>query len=313
MKIFNRQQVASLLPYVGLIEELKIAFNLGGQVPLRHSHSVKTNDGTENLLLLMPCWQQGDMLGIKIVMVCPDNHKENLDSVSSTYILLDANTGKKLAMLDGDELTARRTACASALASSYLSDPAAESFLMIGTGTIAHHLVHAHSSVRNLRKIYIWGRNFDNAKSLADTLGKELDIEILAVESTEKYANMCDIISCATMSNAPVLKGKWLNVNKKQHIDLVGSYTANMREADNDVVSQCDIYVDTYEGALAEAGDIIQPIKEGILIEKEIVAELSELVKTDFAKVSNDRSTLFKSVGTALEDLAAAKLVYKNG
>lgn len=313
MKNFNQQQVASLLPYTELIEELKIAFNFGGQVPLRHSHTVRTDDGTENLLLLMPCWQQGDMLGIKIVMVCPDNYKENLDSVSSSYILLDANTGKKLAMLDGDELTARRTACASALASSYLSDPAAESLLMIGTGTIAHHLVHAHSSVRNLKQIYIWGRSFENAKSFASTLGKELDIKILTAESPEKYANMCDIISCATMSNDPVLKGKWLNPNKKQHIDLVGAYTANMREADNDVVSQCDIYVDTYEGALAEAGDIIQPIREAIITREDIVAELSELVKEDFAKVSNDRSTLFKSVGTALEDLAAAKLVYKNG
>lgn len=310
MKIFNKQQVTDLLPYPELIDALRDAFRKGGQAPLRHSHSVATDQGTDNSLLLMPCWIEGDMLGIKLVMVCPDNHKKNLESVRSTYILSDANTGENLALMEGDELTARRTACASALASSYLSDPASKKMLMIGTGKIAQHLIYAHAAVRNLSDIYIWGRNEENARHLADTLRKELNIKICSVKNPEKHANICDIISCATMSSEPVLNGKWLNSSKRQHIDLVGAYTPNMREADNDVIKLCDIYVDTYQGALAEAGDLTRPMEEGIIDRKDIVAELSEMVLPDFTVRNMTRSTLFKSVGNALEDLTAAKLVY---
>lgn len=310
MKIFTQQEIADLLPYPDLIIALQQAFEQGGETPLRHSHSVKNENGTDNLLLLMPCWQQGDMLGIKMVMVCPDNHKQNLESVRSTYILSDANTGENLALMDGDELTARRTACASALASSYLSNPASDKMLMIGTGKIASHLIHAHSAIRDLKEIYVWGRNMKNAEKLANTLNKELDASICAVQSPDKCANICDIISCATMSSEPVLKGEWLNSNKQQHIDLVGAYTPDMREADNDVVTSCDIYVDTYEGALAEAGDIIAPIKNGIISRSDVLSELSEMIKPDFKLKKPRRSTMFKSVGTALEDLAAAKLAF---
>ncbi len=310
MKIIDAEQVAKLLPYPDLINALRDAFKAGGQTPLRHSHSIKTKTGTENTLLLMPCWQQGGMLGIKLVMVCPDNNKKNLDSVSSSYILSDADTGQNLAILDGDELTARRTACASALASSYLSNPASEKMLMMGTGKIAAHLIRAHSAIRHLKKIYIWGRNYERAQKFAATVGDELNISVTPVENPKEYAHSCDIISCATMADTPILKGKWLNASKKQHIDLVGAFTPDMREADNDVILNCDIYVDTYEGALAEAGDIVRPLEAGIISRQNICGELSEMVADNFRSKNPDRSTLFKSVGTALEDLAAAKMVY---
>ncbi len=311
MKNFNRQQVAELLPYAELVDALRDAFEEGGEAPLRHSHTIKTGDGADNLLLLMPCWQQGDMLGIKLVMVCPENHKQGLESVSSTYILSDATTGENLALMDGDELTARRTACASALASSYLSNPRSRKMLVMGTGKIAHHLIYAHLSVRDLKEIYIWGRNYGKAETLAEDLSSKLEAKVRPIKNPENCADGCDIISCATMANQPILKGEWLNPNKKQHIDLVGGYTPDMREADNDVISQCNVYVDTYEGTLAEAGDIIRPIEEGIITKNDISAELSEMVTAGFKVPNPERSTLFKSVGTALEDLAAAKMVYR--
>ncbi len=310
MKIIDAEQVAKLIPYHDLINALRDAFKAGGYIPLRHNHSIKTKAGTENTLLLMPCWQEGGMLGIKLVMVCPDNNKKNLDSVSSTYILSDADTGQNLAIMDGDELTARRTACASALASSYLSNPASEKMLMMGTGKIAAHLIYAHSAIRDLKEIYVWGRNYQNTKRFAETVSIGFEVPIIVIENPEEYAGSCDIISCATMADKPILKGKWLDTSKKQHIDLVGAFTPDMREADNDVIQNCDIYVDTYEGTIAEAGDIIHPLEEGIINRHDICGELSEMVADGFMPKNSTRSTLFKSVGTALEDLAAAKMVY---
>ncbi len=311
MKFLDRDKIAEFLPYQKLIDALRRGFQEGGTVPLRHSHEVETDGGTKNSLLLMPCWQRGGLLGIKLVMVCPDNHEKNLESVSSTYVLMDALTGERLALLDGDELTVRRTACASALASSYLSDPASGSMLMMGTGKLAPHLIRAHCKVRNLENIYIWGRRNEKAKELAETLNDELGANVSAVGHPEKYANMCDIISCATLTEKPILKGVWLNKSKKQHIDLVGGYTPYMREADNDVIKTVKLFVDAREGAFAEAGDIIKPIEQGIITRDDIAGDLYDMVAGEFKPVDPQMSTLFKSVGTALEDLIAAKLAFE--
>lgn len=233
-----------------------------------------------------------------------------MESVSSTYMLFKAETGERLAILDGDELTARRTACASALASSYLSNPNSKSMLMMGTGKLAPHLIRAHSAIRPLEDIYIWGRRFEKAKMLASVLDQEMTCCVTAVENPSEYANKCDIISCATISSEPILKGSWLNQTKKQHIDLVGGYTKDMREADNDVINATVPYVDTRSGAFAEAGDIIQPIEQGILTQEDIDGDLYDMVSGSFKPTDPNKSTLFKSVGTALEDLVAAKLAY---
>jgi len=311
VKYFSAAELATLLPYSELTETLKMGFRKGGIVPLRHTHTIKTDQGSENNFMLMPCWQQGGMIGVKMVMVCPDNHLRDLESVQSTYILSDATTGEVKAIMSGDELTVRRTACASALASSCLSSPQATSLLMMGTGKLAPHLVRAHASVRSLKDIYIWGRRHDQAEKLANTLSDTLPAKITAIDNPEKYANICDIISCATLANEPILKGKWLNTDKKQHIDLVGGYRYNMREADNDAIALCDIYVDTFDGALAEAGDIIRPIEDGIIDKGDIKGDLYDLVDENFKVGPSQKTTLFKSVGSALEDLIAAQLAYE--
>lgn len=310
MKFLSKDEIASLLSYPELINALKIGFREGGTVPLRHAHTVTTKEGTDNSLLLMPCWQQGGMMGIKLVMVCPDNGQKNLESVQSSYILSDATTGITKAILDGDELTVRRTASASALASSYLSNPKSKSMLMMGTGKLAPHLIQAHASVRTLKNIYIWGRHHKKAIALADALNNKLSATVTAIENAEKYANMCDIISCATLSSEPILKGKWLNKDIKQHIDLVGGYTYNMREADNDIITSASLYVDTFDGALSEAGDLLQPIEQEVISKDDIKGDLYDMVKQDFKIIDDTKTTLFKSVGTALEDLIAAKLAY---
>ena len=311
MKYFSAEELRTLLPYAELTEALKMGFIKGGTVPLRHTHTIKTDQGSDNNFMLMPCWQQGGMIGVKMVMVCPDNHLRDLESVQSTYMLSDATTGEVKAIMNGDELTVRRTACASALASSCLSNKQATSLLMMGTGKLAPHLVRAHASVRGLKQIYIWGRRHDQAERLANTLSDTLPAQITAIDNPDKYANICDIISCATFANEPILKGKWLNNDKKQHIDLVGGYSYNMREADNDTIALCDIYVDTFDGALNEAGDILQPIEAGIITRDDIKGDLYDLVDENFKVQTRQKTTLFKSVGTALEDLIAANLAYE--
>lgn len=311
MKYLSGAELATLLPYDELIEALREGFRKGGNAPLRHHHTVETENGTENNFMLMPCWQEGGMMGVKLVMVCPDNAAKGLESVQSTYILSDATTGEVKAVLNGDELTARRTACASALASSRLSNPEAKSLLMMGTGKLAPHLIRAHMAARDLSDIYIWGRRLQQAEKLANELNKELSINITAINDAEKYANICDIISCATLANEPILKGKWLNKDKQQHIDLVGGYTYDMREADNDVIDQSSIYVDTFDGALSEAGDILRPIEEGIIEKDDVRGDLFNLVDDNFTEITDNKTTLFKSVGTALEDLIAAQLAFR--
>lgn len=306
MKILNKQDLQQLLPYSELIQALKTGFRSAAEVPLRHAHNVG-----DNSLLLMPSWQKDGMLGLKMTMVCPKNNEKNLETVQSTYILSDAVSGVPLAVLDGDELTSRRTACASALASSYLSNENASSLLMMGCGNLAPHLIHAHSAVRDLKDIYLWARRPEQAENLVKTLKEELDANIVAVNDPEKYANICDIISCATFANDPILKGKWLKSNGGQHIDLVGGYTYEMREADNDVIKSADLYVDTFDGALSEAGDLLRPIDQGVISKDDVKADFYDMVKVDFQKPSGHNNTLFKSVGTAIEDLIAAKLAYE--
>ena len=304
MKIYSKEEIKVNLPYSELIDALNDGFKKGGNAPLRHHHPVNTENGTENSFLIMPCWQEGGMMGVKMVMVCPDNHKQKLESVQSTYILSDATTGVTKAILDGDELTVRRTSCASALASKYLSNPDASCMLMMGAGKLAAHLIRAHAAVRNLTEIYVWARRFEQAQELA----AHHDLNVMAVKDPAEFAKKADIISCATLAKEPILKGAWLDPNKKQHIDLVGGYTKDMREADNDVVAKASIYIDT-DGALAEAGDILRPINEGIITTDDVKGDLFDMVKTGFK--TPDGTTMFKSVGTALEDLIAAKVVYE--
>ena len=309
MKTLTKQELASLLPYDELIEALRDGFKQGAEAPLRHSHQIKTNGENENSLLIMPCWQTGGRLGIKTVMVCPDNHKHDLGAVQASYMLLDATTGIPLAQMDGDELTVRRTSSASALASTILSNPEASCLLMMGAGNLAPHMIRAHAAARNLKEIIIWSRDHEQAKKLAEKLNHELNADVSAVDHPKEYAYEADIISSATLATDPIIKGAWLNPNKQQHIDIVGGYTYDMREADNDVLKGAAIYVDTFDGAMAEAGDILRPIEEGIITKDDVIADLFTMVDNNFQKQNNKR-TVFKSVGTALEDLVGANLAY---
>ena len=307
MKVYDKKNVASSLQYKILIEALRKAFSSKISAPERVQHTIKNKNGSDASLLLMPAWKIGEHIGIKIVSVFPENTTNNMSAVHANYFLMNANDGKPVAVMDGTELTLRRTACTSALAADYLVKKNVDTLLMIGTGNLAPHMIKAHCVVRNYSRILIWGRNEEKAKRLALSLNIK-DKEIVAKNDLKKALNVADVISCATLTQKPLIMGDWIKPG--QHLDLVGAFTPDMAEADSKAIAMSKIVVDTYEGALSESGEIINALKEGRIKKKHILSDLRELVleEKDIRKDSND-ITLFKSVGTALEDLAAAKLV----
>jgi ornithine cyclodeaminase len=294
-----------------LITALDEGFSNGVvETPMRHHHDYPNPaEGIDSTLLLMPAWDSGKDLGVKIVTVNPNNGKYDLPSIQGTYIYVDGHKGAVKAILDAKALTAKRTAATSALASSYLSKQNATSLLMIGTGALSSNLIKAHAAVRPITQVYIWGRDFNKARAIADQF-KEVSFEIEAVENYTNYLSTVDIISCATLSKTPLVFGKYLKPG--QHIDLVGAYKKDMREADDDAVIKSDIYLDTYQGGLKESGDILIPLQNGILNKEDIKADLFELCsKTKKGRLNDKEITFFKSVGHASEDLIGARYYFQ--
>ena len=310
MRIMSASEVEATLETEALVEQLRQMFRAGVSVPPRHHHTVPVPGGADATLLLMPAWQEGRYLGIKIVTVFPSNAEKSLPAVQGGYLLLSARTGEQLALIDGTMLTLRRTACASALAAKYLARQDAQRLLMVGAGALAPHLILAHARVRPLKEALVWARDPAKAERLARSLdGRRLKVR--ATTDLEAAARGADIISCATLTKEPLIRGAWLQPG--QHVDLVGGFTPAMREADDEAVDRARVFVDTYEGALKEAGDIVQPIANGVLTRESIAGDLAELTQGRVAgRRFYNQITLFKSVGTALEDLAAAILMFES-
>ncbi len=292
-----------------LVETLRNAFRAHITTPLRHHHDIEDPaGGNDATLLLMPAWQAGERLGVKIATVFPDNLRYKLPAVQAIYVLLDGRTGELKAILEGKSLTVTRTAAASALASGFLSRPDSRTLLMIGTGALAPSLIRAHAAVRPLETVYVWGRRPEAVQAVCDQLQNQ-PFKVAPAPDIEAAAKKADIISCATLSPAPLVLGRFLHPG--QHIDLVGSYKKTTREADDETILKSEIYVDTYQGALVETGDLAIPIATGILDRAGIKAELAELCSaTKTGRTSDQAITLFKSVGHASEDLAAANYFY---
>ena len=306
MRLIDAGSLESALDFPTLINRLDDAFRQGATVPVRHHHGVPVPGGSDGMLLLMPAWRVGDRIGIKIVTVFPDNAQRALPSVLGSYLLLDANTGQPQALLDGRSLTLRRTAAVSALAARYLARDDAATLLMVGTGALAPYLVRAHAAVRPLQRVLVWGRDRAKAALLCGQLA-DLGVPVDVAEDLAQAVPQADIVSCATLSRQPLVQGQWLRPGA--HVDLVGGFTPQMREADDTAISRAVVYVDTRDGALKEAGDLTQPIAAGILTPEAVRGDLADLARGRVGGRTEARAiTLFKSVGTALSDLAAAEL-----
>ena len=312
MHTYTDQMIRSILTPKAVVNALRDMFSQGAEVPERHHHSVSTNRETATLLI-MPAWQvsndNGSYSGVKIVTVYQQNSAIGLPSIQGSYFLFDKTTGTPKAVLDGGTLTLFRTAAASALAATYLARPESTRLLIVGTGTLVPHIAKTYKEVLGISEIKIWGRNHEKASSKVQEL-RSLGIDASISRNLKEGVRWADIVSCATTSTQPLILGEWLQSG--QHIDLIGGFTYEMRETDDQAVSRAALFADTRAGVLSEAGDFLQPIDKGIISESDILADLYDLcTNTHQGRSSNTEITLFKSVGTALEDLAAAKLVYE--
>ncbi len=311
MLLLSEDQTRDALPFPDLIDALAGMFQSGCEMPKRHHHDMEIPGEPDGTMLLMPAWVPGGYAGVKVVNVVPGNSERNLPAVAAQYLLSDARTGEMLALVDGGELTVRRTAAASALAARYLARSDARHLVVLGTGRLAPNLIAAHMAVRSIEEVTIWGRSKEKAGKLVQKLEKRFPIRIQAAESLNDALGKADIVSAATLSTEPLIRGKALKPGA--HVDLVGAFKPTMRESDDDLVKLADIYVDTREGCLSEGGDIAQPLQSGLISPGDIKADLYELCRGEHpGRESNEVITMFKSVGAALEDLAAAMLAYRS-
>ncbi|MEP1576296.1 ornithine cyclodeaminase family protein [Roseibium album] len=311
MLLLSEDQTRNALPYPDLIDALAEMFRSGCTMPTRHHHDFKIPGEPDGTMLLMPAWVPGGYAGVKVVNVVPGNSERNLPAVHGQYLLSDARTGEMLAMIDGGELTARRTAAASALAARYLARSDARHLLVLGTGRLAPNLIAAHMAIRSIEEVMIWGRSQEKTAQFARDLDGQLPIRIQAASSLRDALGLADIVSAATLSTEPLIKGDLLKPGA--HVDLVGAFKPTMRESDDDLIERAEIYVDTRDGCLSEGGDIVQPLKSGLITPGDIKADLYELCRGEHPGRQSDATiTMFKSVGAALEDLAGATLAYQN-
>ena len=312
MRVFSAVDVDATLDFPALMDALARAMHGGFNSPHRHHHAVERSGETTATHLLMPAWTEsaspvGLYLGVKIVNVFPANAARGLPAVSGFYVLQSGRTGETLAAIDGTQLTLWRTAAASALAARHLARPDAQRLLVVGAGALAPYLSRAHASVRPLASVTVWNRSAVGARRLANAL-VSAGLPAQASEDLEGAVAEADIVSCATLSTAPLIQGRRLRPG--QHLDLVGAFSMSMREADDDALRRARVFVDT-DAACSEGGDVAIALASGVLTRAEIVADLAALCRGAQGRRTPDEMTQFKSVGTTVEDLAAAILVWR--
>ena len=313
MKTFDAVATRAALPFDQLVPVLREAFAGRVTVPPRHVHTL--GEGAERgTVLIMPAWSESGYLGIKTINIFPGNGARGLPGLHATYVLYDVRTGVPLAQMDGNEITAYRTAAASALGASLLAREEASRLLVLGTGRVARLLPAAHASVRPIREVQVWNHRPEGAAALAAewrAAGWQAQAVAGGEAALAAAVRTADIVSCATLATAPLVRGEWLPAGT--HLDLIGSFTPAMTEADPACFAAARgarVFIDTDE-ALLKAGDLLNAIADGALGADDVQATLAQLCRGERqGRRGADERTVFKAVGTALEDLAAATLVW---
>ncbi len=318
MQFIDAATIDRCLSYPHVIDVLEMAFRNGAFAPPRHHHTVSLDGRPDATWLLMPAITSsapgaataGPYMGVKSVTVFPDNMaRSGKPGVFGTYLLSTTETGELLAVMDATRLTLWRTAGAGALAARYLARPDAATLVMVGAGALAPFFIRAHAAVRPLREVMIWNRTPAAAETVARSfVGQPYTVR--AVTDLEAACRQADVIATATMSKQPLVCGAWLKPGT--HVDSCGAYTAGMRETDDDLVRRARIFVDTRAGAFGEAGDILQPLRAGVITESAVIGDLYDLTSGRVpGRRTSEEVTFFKSVGASIEDLAAAVAVYE--
>jgi len=308
VRVLDAPTIRQLVSMPQLIESLRAAFAGGFTAPARQFSPLPGGSG-DRLLLYMPAFSADGGAAVKLVTLAPDNRAQGLPTIQAALVVFSPS-GAPAAVLDGTVVTRLRTGAASALAASYLSRQDSAHLLIMGTGAQAPYMALGHCSVRPIRRVSVWGRDELRAQATAAEIRSLVGdaVEVRSVRSREQAVAEADIISCATSSREPVLAGQWLRCGT--FLDLVGSYSPSRREADDEAVLRSRLFVDTLEGALAEAGDLLDPLRRGVIDRSRIEGELADLVcGKSGGRETPEEIILFKSVGSAIEDLAAAQLI----
>ena len=307
MKIIDDQHVVDRLDYQTLIEALRSGFARRSTQPIQMRQETGV-DADSKVLLVKAAWDQ-DVTVVKVLTLNEKNRQSRVPYIQGLIAIFDKPSGTPLGVVDAKEITCRRTAAASALAADYLAVPNAEVMTLIGTGMLAPHMALAHVETRPIRRINVFGRNLDKAEATARTISRSAPaIQVRAVRDLPEAVREAQIVTTATSSKSPVLHGAW--ISDGTHIDLVGAFTPDAREADDETIARARVFLDDRDTTLKEAGDIVLPIASGTITARDIVGDLWELCGGQLAgRTTDSEVTVFKSGGTALEDLIAAKLI----
>ena len=301
---FTAADISAALPYPALID--RIAAVVADEIVAPQRLSAHGWAGTE--LLAMPAIGRR-YAGAKILTKVPANAARNLPVIRGFFALFDVEDGRTLATMDASELTGRRTAAVSALASRQLSRPESSSLLLCGSGHMIPYLAEAHATVRPITSISVWARDPLKVASVVQRIASRLpDVTVEAAADLDQAVACSDIVSAATGATEPFIHGACLRPGT--HVDLVGSYRPDMRELDDNGVRSARIFVDNVEAALCEAGDLISPIATGIIDASAIEGDL-KAIASGAGRRGGQETTLFKSVGSAIVDLAAGSLVWE--
>ena len=307
MKHFDMKAIQTALPYPLLVDALAQGLQQFAETPARSFFSPNQD---ASCVMIMPAWRPHQMMGVKLVSVWPENNAKGESAVSAVYVLISCLDGRPLAVLDGTELTLRRTAAAAALAAKRLARESSETLAVLGTGSLSVPLVQAHTDTMRFKNVLVWGRQFYKAQLVVNQL-RELGIEVRAMGDLHKTLAMSDVVAVATTATEPFLKAAW--VRPGTHISLVGAFTPQMAEAEPGLISKSQLFADCRASVLEKGGEVFQAIEQGLILDSDIIADLAELTAQSDRSWRHDAQaiTVFKSVGFALLDLIAAELVIK--
>ncbi|MDX1624119.1 MAG: ornithine cyclodeaminase family protein [Gemmatimonadota bacterium] len=312
-RIVRQDEVPALLPMEECVEAVEAALRAlaGGDAlqPLRRAMRLPDSSG---LLGLMPAHLGPPRaVGVKVVTVMPGNHGTELDAHQGAVLLFEAERGRLLAVVDASSITAIRTGAASAVATRELAREDAGDLALLGSGVQAASHLEAMGTVRPIRRVRVWSRTFENARSFAERQRERRGVEIEAVASAREAAEGADVVCTTTSATEPVLEGAWLAAGA--HVNAVGACVPTARELDTEAVARSRLFVDRRESALAEAGDLLIPLEEGAVDEDHVVAEIGDvLTESAPGRESDEEITVFESLGLGIYDLAAAHRVLRN-
>ncbi len=308
MKIIEAADVHRVLNFPDLVNALRETFGSPAGTPRRTVFQLNENDPFHDAFAVLPAWST-EAIGVKAFTYLPSNAPKGRQILHSQILLFSRETGAPMALVDGTTVTYWRTAAIAALAADFLARRDAQRLLICGTGNLSSYMTQAHAAVRKYSDIAIWGRNPVNAKKAVEAIkAKRPDLNCRMAGDLESEVRQADVISCATAAKQPLILGAW--VRPGTHTDFFGNHERKNRECDSDLVVKARVYVDSRANVMNEAGEILVPIEEGRITDAHVLGEMAELCSGAVkGRGGSDEITLFKSVGTALSDLAAALLV----